>query len=141
MHTHFRHNTTYQAHKATWFCLFAPQNLWCSNLLICQPTGGWSPRNQFFNVSPLKRISSCRSEFQHIGTSVRRSSGRRSGGRLLANDVVATILINLFSALCSPFFPSLLPFLIEGVLGSKNGYFGAPWRPFWILQAVGRCRR
>ena len=21
------------------------------------------------------------------------------------------------------------------------GHFGAPWRPFWILQAVRRCRR
>ena len=52
-------------------------------------------------------------------------------------------------------------FLIEGVLGSKKNYlakvcrsaqnlgvgifpdpvshFGAPWRPFWILQAVSEC--
>ena len=53
-----------------------------------------------------------------IGTSVRRSSGRRSGGRLLANDVVATIFISLFF----PFFPfpPSRPFLIEGVVGSKN---------------------
>ena len=56
-----------------------------------------------------------------IGTSVRRSSGRRSGGRLLANDVVAPIFISLFF----PFFPVFpvppsRPFLIEGVVGSKN---------------------
>ena len=50
------------------------------------------------------------------------------------------------------------PFLIERLLRSKNFFskswrerpktfpdplchFGAPWRPFWILQAVRRCRR
>ena len=32
----------------------------------------------------------------YIGTSVWRSSGRRSGGRLLANDLLATIFISLF---------------------------------------------
>ena len=48
----------------------------------------------------------------------------------------------------SPFFSPSRPFLTEGVLGSKSlfskscldnfpdpvGHFGAPWRPFWILQ-------
>ena len=50
------------------------------------------------------------SENSNIGTSMRRSSGRRS---TTGNDVVATIIISLF------FSPSQ-PFLIEGVLGSKN---------------------
>ena len=76
---------------------------------------------------------------------------------IAGNDVLATTLISLFfSAL--RFFPPLLSFLIEGVLGSKNlfsencleclgvdtfpghvGHFGAPWRPFRILQAVSEC--
>ena len=37
------------------------------------------------------------------------------------------------------FFPPSRPFLIEGVLGSKN--FGSPWRPFWILEAVRHIRQ
>ena len=51
----------------------------------------------------------------------RASFQQSSFGRLTAgNDLVATILISLFfSTLCSS-FPPLLPFLIEGVLGSKE---------------------
>ena len=59
-----------------------------------------------------------------IGASVRRSSGRRSTA---GNDVVATIFIRLFFffPLFFPvffflFFSPSRPFLIEGVLGSKN---------------------
>ena len=59
---------------------------------------------------------------ENIGASVRRSSGRRSG-----NDVVATIFIPIFfyffffPVFFTPVFFSLSrPFLIEGVLGSKN---------------------
>ena len=53
-------------------------------------------------------------------------------GQLTAgNDVVATILISLFfSSVFSVFFPPLLPFLIEGVLGSKNLFIKSwPERP------------
>ena len=70
------------------------------------------------------------------------------------------ISLFFFPIFSHPFFfhPSR-PFLIEGVLGSKNlfwqkllktpknlrvdpvGHFGAPWQPLWILQAVRRCRR
>ena len=68
-----------------------------------------------------------------IGTSVRRSSSRRSGGRLLAmtqwplkmplfSFFFHFIFHFIFSALPSS-FPPLLPFLIEGVLGSKNLFF------------------
>ena len=61
------------------------------------------------------------------------------------------------------FPPPSWPFFTEGVLGSKKTYlakiarsaqnlgvgtfpdtishFGAPWRPFWNLQALRRCRR
>ena len=43
-----------------------------------------------------------------FGTSVRRSSGHRSDGRLLANDIVATIFISLF--LFFSFFPPVVCF-------------------------------
>ena len=42
--------------------------------------------------------------------------GRSTAG----NDVVATIFIRIFSCFFSPPFPPSRPFLIEGVLGSKN---------------------
>ena len=65
---------------------------------------------------------------RHSGVVVWASSfgRRRSGGRLLANDVVATIFISLFFFFrFPPLFPPVLfppsrPFLIEGVLRSKN---------------------
>ena len=63
----------------------------------------------------------------YIGTSVRCSSGWRLGRSTAGNDIVATIFICLFFSLFSPFFflpvflfPPSRPFLIEGVLGSKN---------------------
>ena len=83
--------------------------------------------------------------------------GQRSGGRL-AMTLVATINVITFSFFFSFLFSPSSTFLIEGVLRSKNLFsesclerpktfpvplchFGAPWRPFWILQAVRRCRR
>ena len=51
------------------------------------------------------------------------------GQSTAGNDVVATIFIRLFSFL---FFSRFFP---------PRCHFGAPWRPFWILQAVRRCRR
>ena len=47
-------------------------------------------------------------------------------GTSAGNDIVATIFIILF-------FPPTFP--------DPAGRFGAPWWPFWILQAVRRCRR
>ena len=52
------------------------------------------------------------------------------GRSTTGNDVVATILISLFSALLR--FPPL---------PDPVGHFGALWLPFWILQAVRRCSR
>ena len=91
----------------------------------------------------------------YFGASVRRSSGRRSGGRLLANNIVASIFISLFSF----FFPVFLrrdlfskkdcsdqkTYLAKVAQNAKKPWgrhpdplchFGAPWRPFWILQAL-----
>ena len=84
--------------------------------------------------------------YWHKHAAFQRSAfGRSTAG----NDVVATISISLFLFFPPVFlfscFPPSRPFLIEGVLGSKSfpdpvGHFGAPWWPFWILQAVRRCR-
>ena len=75
---------------------------------------------------------------------------------------LATTLFSFFSP--SPFFsPPSSTFLIEGVLRRNKlifqnltgapqnlavdtfpdpvGHFGAPWRPYWNLQVVRRCRR
>ena len=78
--------------------------------------------------------------------------GQRSGGRLATTLMAITINVIIFSF-----------FLIEGALGLKNlfsesclecpknlgvdifpdpvGHSGAHWRPFYIFQAVRRCRR
>ena len=60
------------------------------------------------------------SEFWHERAAFQRSAfGRSTAG----NDVVANISISLFSSFFSRFshfFPPSRPFLIEGVLGSKN---------------------
>ena len=95
----------------------------------------------------------------------RSAFGRSTAG----NDVVATIFIRLFLFFPPRFFSSpSRPFLIEGVLGSKNLFSKVAWnaqkprgrhisrprRPFWgplaaildfaggaALQAVRHCRR
>ena len=100
--------------------------------------------------------------FWHERAAYQRSEfGRSTAG----NDVVATTIISLFS-----FFPPIF-FSVSSVATFSHrrsarikkliqrkllrtlqnleidtfpdpvGHFGAPWRPFWILQAVRRCRR
>ena len=121
-----------------------------------------------FNVYPktlalvpdvrLRLISFEKNYWRERASFQRSAFGRSTAG----NDVVATIFIHIFFSFFPPFFFPFFsrfffsqsrPFLIEGVLGSKNlfsesclecpknSHFGAPWRPFWILQAVRRCRR
>ena len=107
---------------------------------------------------------------QLIGYWRERAAFQRSAfGRSTAgNDVVATIFIRIFFLFFS-FFPPcfshfssvttfshrsarikklILPKLLRtpknlGVDSFPDPvrHFGAPWRPFWILQAVRRCRR
>ena len=90
----------------------------------------------------------------------RRRCYRSPLGSRLPTLIVATISIIFFLFVFSPSHP----FLIEGVLQSKNllsksyselnnlvvypfpdpdpvGHFGATWRPFWILHLVRCCRR
>ena len=64
------------------------------------------------------------------------------GQSIAGNDILATFLISLFSALHFPPFSPLLPFLIEGELGSKTYLvkvaYKKPWgtplsRPHWPL--------
>ena len=109
-------------------------------------------------VKTQQNLSLKYSACPNFGTSVRRSSGRCSGGRLLAM-MYWPLFSLVFSIFFPPvFFPPSRPFLIEGVLGSKNlfsesclerpknlgvdtfpdpvGHFGAPWGPYWILQAL-----
>ena len=97
-------------------------------------------------------------KYWHERAAFRRSAfGRSTAG----NDVVATISIRCF--FFSRFFFSVATFshrrsarikkLIQRKLtGTPKNlgvdtfpdplcHFGAPWRPFWILQAVRRCRR
>ena len=56
-------------------------------------------------------------DFWHKRTACQRSAFWRSSA---GNDVVATIIISLFSFFSPVFFSPLRPFLIEGVLGSKT---------------------
>ena len=119
--------------------------------------GLWSGCLSYEMLTPSwqmgKRAYHNKSFLHQLARAVNVPVGRRSGGRL-AMILVATINDIIFSFL---FFFFLFPsstFLIEGVLGSKNllsesclecpktvGHFGAPWRPYWILQTVRHCSR
>ena len=105
-----------------------------------------------------------------FGASVRRSSGRRSGGRLLAMTQWP-LFSSVFPFFSPVFFPQYFSCFFSSVATPSHRrsarikkliqqkllrtpknlgvhtfpdplcHFGAPWRPFWILQAVRRCRR
>ena len=77
--------------------------------------------------------------------------GQRLGGRL-ATTLVATINVIIFSLFFSVvYFSHRRSARIKKLRMPKNlrvetypepvGYFGAPWWPYWILQAVRRCKR
>ena len=70
--------------------------------------------------TPLTPLPLRVSEYWRERAAFQRSAfGQSTAG----NDVVATIFIRLFfffSSFFPPIFPPLRPFLIEGVLGSKN---------------------
>ena len=81
-----------------------------------------------------------------IGTSVRRSS-RSAFGRPTGNDVSGHYKRHYFLYFFFLFFFPVVHFShrrsARGVdpFPDPVGHFEAPWRPFWILQAVRRCRR
>ena len=68
-----------------------------------------------------------------FGMSERRFSGRSTAG----NDVVATIIISLFPIkLILQKLLRTLKNLGVDTFPDPVRHFGAPWRPFWILQAL-----
>ena len=103
-----------------------------------------------------------------FGASLRRSSGWHSGGRLLAMTQ-QPLFSSVFSFFFPPLFSLFSVFFSVATFSHRRSarikkliqrkltgtpknlgvdtfpdplrHFGAPWRPFWILQAVRRCRR
>ena len=103
----------------------------------------------FENIWKLYQIGSRKIffplELGHFGTSVRCSSGWLLGCRLLTMT---------YSPLFSSFFSFPPPIIFFATFSHRRsarikklnlqkliGNFGAPWRPFFILKAVRRCRR
>ena len=108
----------------------------------------------FLKLTMSKQIVQSSSNF---GMSMRRSSGRRSGGRLLAMTQWP-VFPSVFSFFFPLFFPSVAIFshrrsarikkrIQRNLTGApKNlgvdhfpdpgGHFGTPWRPCWIFEVL-----
>ena len=141
-----------------------PRNvIFSAYLCICMLRTFLQSYEILFPLQTADRISGL-DQFWHERAAFQWSAfGRSTAG----NNVVAIIIISFFSFFpvffLPLFFSSVATFshrrsarikklILRKLLRTpKNlgvdtfpdpvGHFGAPWRPFWILQAVRRCRR